>query len=335
MNIRTISNLSLILKYLQLGTTIPITPEFHKYIISDLQFYNAKSLIILDNNKNPIGHVLVFNDESNILYFGYFGVHNHNVKGIEFLLEEIKNFAINNGFKKIKGPINIPTVLYGWGFMEEGSSTSLFVGKPVNPPIYNKVLLKKGYMISTKFHSYEGYFARITEDMLEKYDYSEYEIYIPETWDEIIKLKNDYLSLNARNLMPEDTVTPSVAKRFENYLQFIKDFGEPSMFIFLRYKKNDKLIGCFTSLPNPFRKDNQGKYDSFVAFTLVLDKKYRDKGLGLLLTKHTLDAAVKRHNLYVLTPIEESKVKTIYFSVEKGKISLSRMHSIFELDLLD
>ena len=150
-----LTNSNEILKYLQIGINIPIWPEFHKYILYDLDFFQAKSIVIKEDG-NPIGVVLIYSDDSEILYFGYFGVINHNKKYIVFLLGELLKYARENNFKYIRGPINIPTVIYGWGFMQEGSIESLFVGKPTNPPIYQKLFFENGFNIRIEEKSWEG-----------------------------------------------------------------------------------------------------------------------------------------------------------------------------------
>ena len=66
-----------ILKYLQIGTSIPIWPEFHEYILNDINFFKAKSILLKDNG-NPSGNALIYNHDESILYFGYFGVNNDN-----------------------------------------------------------------------------------------------------------------------------------------------------------------------------------------------------------------------------------------------------------------
>ena len=58
-----------------------------------------------------------------------------------------------NAYKKIKGPVNIPAIIFGYGFMEEGSLDNLFIAKPVNPPVYQNCFLEKGFIISNKICS--------------------------------------------------------------------------------------------------------------------------------------------------------------------------------------
>ena len=129
-----------ILKYLQIGISIPIWQELHKYILKDLEFYQTRSILLLEDG-NPVGNALIYNDKSDVLYFGYFGVLNHEENKILKLMDEIVKYARKNSFKIIRGPINIPGIIYGWGFMKEGSLGNLFSGNPINPPIYQNLFL--------------------------------------------------------------------------------------------------------------------------------------------------------------------------------------------------
>jgi len=145
-----------IIRYLQLGTNYPIIPEFHKYILEDLKSYNAKA-ILLEKDINivkfkeytdkVVGIVLVYDDQGDTLFFGYFGVYDHDKKKIEFLVDALIEYAKQNKYKNVRGPINIPTVIYGWGFMVEGSNKDLFIGCPINPPVYQNVFINKGFYI--------------------------------------------------------------------------------------------------------------------------------------------------------------------------------------------
>ena len=183
-----LSNPKEIIKYLQLGISIPIWPEFFKYILYDLQYFKAKSLLIKENG-NPVGNVLVYSDIKEILYFGYFGVLNHNKHYINFLLSELIKYGENNNYKFIRGPINIPTVIFGWGFMKKGSIESLFAGKPVTPQIYLDIFKEKNFYVKVEEKSWEGNYVRINPYKLKNFDYSNYEYYNPKDINEWMKIK--------------------------------------------------------------------------------------------------------------------------------------------------
>ncbi|MBY9004859.1 MAG: hypothetical protein KGD73_12860, partial [Candidatus Lokiarchaeota archaeon] len=47
MSFRIINDYDEILSYMQIGTRIPLWSEFHKYIIFDLKYFKAKSILLL------------------------------------------------------------------------------------------------------------------------------------------------------------------------------------------------------------------------------------------------------------------------------------------------
>ncbi len=117
-----------ILKYLNLGISIPILPEFHKCILEDLKLYNAKAITLVKNIDDDyfggktdkiVGITVVYGDGSDVLFFGCFRVYDHDAEKIEFLANSLLKYAKENGYNSIRGPINIPTVIFGWGFMVE------------------------------------------------------------------------------------------------------------------------------------------------------------------------------------------------------------------------
>jgi len=335
LSIRIISDIHKILKYLQLGTIIPIWPEFNKYIEYDLNHFHGKSILLIEtaDRENIAGHILIFNYNRETLYFGFFGVIDDGKEKIEFLIKALINYAQENDFKLIRGPINIPIIIYGWGFMEEGSLTDLFIGKPVNPPIYQKMFIQNGFYIKTKELSWEGDFKKISTEKMNKFDFSEFELLHPKDWDEVIKYKNVFLELNARNLAPESVLTPDIGSLFENYVDFIKRYGDLFMFLFAKLKKTSEIIGCMICIPNPFRKDDQGNYDSFTPFSIVVDKEYRQKGISLLLVKTMADQARERHIRYSSVPVESRQKLSIFLVKAKAGLFHARTHLILEYTL--
>jgi len=271
-----------ILKKLELGISIPIWSEFHKYILYDLKFFQAKSMIF-EIDGETVGHILIYDDMDNKLYFGYFGVKDHNKKIIKYLIDELIKYAREHNFNLIRGPINIPTPIYGFGFMKKGSLDDLFVGKPVNPPIYQNLFLKAGFNVLYEEYTYEGPYLRINPWRLKNYDFSDYEYFSPNNWQELMELKSDFLRINAENFPDSSKLTPNIANLFDNYADYTVKYGGYDMFYFLRYKPTGKIIACGSNLPNPFRKNDKGIYDSFVAYSYAIEKEHRGKSLVLLM----------------------------------------------------
>ena len=323
--VEIVNNPEEILKLLPMGMSIPMWPEFKKYIIFDLKHFNAQSLLLMEDS-SPAGHALIFNVDEKILYFGFFGVLGDTQEKIERLLVELIEFARKNGFEVLKGPVNIPTIIYGWGFMEKGSSTSLFVHNPVNSPLYGDVFRQKGFTEVLKEHTFEGNFRQTTSEFLKGHSFIDYELVVFDSWEEIASHKIEFLKLNVRNLSPRSVVTPSSAVVFDNYLEFIKFYGDPSMAVFTRFKRTKKLIGCFIATPNPFDKH------SAVLFSIALDKKHRSKGLGWWMINEVLVNSLKLGIDYCTAIVGSHVDRAIDISGKLG-LPLSRTHTVFHYSL--
>ena len=263
-SVYTIVDTKEIMNNLQLGTQIPVLPDFNDTIYHDFEFFNTYAWIVKEKG-NPIGFCLIFHYDNDELYFGFFNVLNHNQSCIEFLIKELKEYAKKKGFKRIRGPINIPTIIFGWGFMEEGSSENLFIGKPLNPPIYQKLFLNQGFLIKTRQYTWEGKIPNL-EPFLTLYDLSTYEFFNSQTWEELDAIIDQFFALSAKNLDSESVLTPCIDKIFPNYINFTKIYGKEFFFSFVKVKKTNEIVGTVACLPNPFRKDSSGKLDSIVIF---------------------------------------------------------------------
>ncbi|MEJ2251631.1 MAG: hypothetical protein P8Y70_12450 [Candidatus Lokiarchaeota archaeon] len=283
LKLRLLKDVKEIIKYIQIGTSIPIWNQFMKYILLDFEYFGVKSLIV-EKQGNLLGHCLLFNPDNENLYFGYFGVLNHNINGIEFLIHEIIKYAENNGFKKIIGPINIPVIIFGWGFMVEGSSDTLFIGKPVNPPLYQNSFFNQNFQLKHKELTFLfDPMPLLDPKKLKKYNFSDYEYFYPKNLKEVIKYKNSFMKLHTNNLPSSARITPNLEGIIENYGEFILKYGYPFMLGFVRYKPTDEIIGTISYLPNPFRTNEKGIYDSCVGFSWVVEPEHRGKGITLLM----------------------------------------------------
>jgi len=323
-----------ILKYLTLGINIPISQEYHKYIIHDLRFFRAQS-IVLKYKSHSLGHVLVYDEHEHnpsTLYFGYFGVDQHQTDFIILLLEELVSYGKTHHYKKIKGPINIPTVIYGWGFMEEGSLEDLYAGRPVNPPIYQHIFFNHGFTVVNKEVSWEGPLPVFDPFQLDGYNFQDYEVFHPQSISELMELKPIFQQLHNENMPPGSIITPRINELFENYVDYIIRYGGLDMFFFARHKPSNKIVACGSNLPNPFRKDHNGKQDSFVAFTVVINAEHQNKGLVILLTGVNFLQMRRRNMRYLSGPANNSHEISTHVARKLGLNDL-RTHLILELNI--
>jgi len=93
--IQQITDISKIVEYLHLGTNIPVSSDMIPFIQSDLNTLNSRSIVLIEEG-HVTGHSLIYDDGGKILYFGFFGVSDHDEKKIALLIDEIKKFAITN-----------------------------------------------------------------------------------------------------------------------------------------------------------------------------------------------------------------------------------------------
>ncbi len=320
LTIRILDDLNDILKNLYIGTNIPIWPEFHKYMIRDFKTFHAKAILLLEAG-NPTGIVLVYHKTPDILYFGYFGVINHNPVKINYLIDKLILFGKINHFKIIKGPINIPGIIFGWGFMQKKSISNLFPIAPVNPPIYQRIFIRKGFSIYNIQNTWEGHFLKINPWEIKNLDFSDYEYFNPEDFDELMRLKPIFLKIQFENLPESAQVAPRDPNLFDNYAEYVFDYGYNFMIYFVRYKPTNEIVACGCFIPNPFRKDEKGNYDSCIPLTLAVKPEHRGKRLGLLMYGATSLQAWEKKIRYAGGPIAgDLKVSEKFAKNVGGKV---------------
>ena len=293
-----------ILKLLHIGISLPILPEFHKFILGDLEEYDAKAIILKESmnttrfgrlTEEIVGIVLVYGDGSDTLFFGFFRVYDHDSEKIEYLTKELIDYAKKNNYQKIRGPINVPTVIYGWGFMAEGSNKEPFVGCPWNPPIYQKVFSEKGFnvlfeedryrMVGLKFNPYK---LKHRDGTL--YDFSDYEIVNPGP-EGMYECKEDFIRLHREYMPPSARITPKIANNFKNLVDFIFSYGNNYMMWMVYYKPTGEAIACGYVIPNPFSRSKKrkwlNKWNSVSFHDWVVHPDHRRAGIAMLMYGHT------------------------------------------------
>lgn len=297
-----------IMAHIHKGISIPILPEFRKYIEKDINVYNAKAIVLeedIDNDEfgaltdKITGFSLVYEDGSDILYFGFFNVLDHDEDKIELLVEAIIDYAKNNRFRKIRGPINVPTMIFGWGFMVEGSKKDLFIGSPINPPIYQKVFQKMGFYILFKEDRYSMPALKMDPHKDKKlismginngdykndpFDTGDYEYYYYNpTREELMEIKDEFLELNARFMPPSAQITPRASNNYNNLVDFIHTYGARWMMWVVRHKKTNEMVANGYVIPNLFSRNKKGEFDSVSFHAWVVHEEHRRKYLAMIM----------------------------------------------------
>ncbi|MFX0032541.1 MAG: hypothetical protein ACFE8E_07135 [Candidatus Hodarchaeota archaeon] len=289
-----------ILKYIHIGISIPVLPEFHKYIISDIEEYNAKSILLEEEidekdfgkqTDNVVGHALVYDDGGEVLFFGFFNVYDHDPKKIELLADQVINYAEQNDFSIIRGPINVPTVIFGWGFMVEGSRKDLFIGSPINPPIYQHIFMQKGF--SVKFQEDRYWMPALKMDphnnpaLVKKgVNFAEYEYSNPGK-EGLMAIKDEYIGLHATYMPDSARITPKASKNFDNIVDFTHTFGANWMMWIVRHKESGQMAGCGYIIPDVFHLNRKEQLDSVSFHDWVVHPDHRRKYLSMLMYGET------------------------------------------------
>ncbi|MFX0135253.1 MAG: hypothetical protein ACFFDN_16535 [Candidatus Hodarchaeota archaeon] len=294
LDIRILTDKHEILKYLQIGISIPVLSEHHRYISETFRIFNPIGILLEKKIKkknriinHAVGLCVVFK-ENDILFFGFFGIYNDEEEEIEILLDYLIEYATENNYRLIRGPINIPAIIFGYGFSvehelyKEFKIETKFIAYPRSPLIYHQIFLKKGFY--NKFSEDYYYMPLFKLDPLKlKYDYTNYEVLFPgreKIWD----FADDIIKLHEKNMPKESLITPKSSQYIKVVISFIFDCGKPWMFWLLKHKPTNKIAGTVHIVPNVFgEKDSKGRYKTASLQHGVIDKKYQRKGLMLYL----------------------------------------------------
>jgi len=328
---RIINDYDEILSFMQIGTRIPLWSEFHKYIIFDLKYFKAKSIILLENG-NILGHVLIFPGNDNYLNFGYFGVISHSNDKISILIEHLIQYAREKNFKGVRGPVNIPIILFGYGFMVEGSKTNLFLGRSVDPPNYLDLFYKSGFENVNEIVTWErDQLLRFNARKSKKFNFDNYWLEYPENLDDFNQnYKVPFLKLQAENLPLSASVTPNVAGVIDNYTDFVFKYGFNFMIFFIRDVAKDLLIACGAYIPNLLRRNEKGNLDSVYIYTWVVDKQYRRMGIANLMYGEITELLWQNNIVYGSGMISSQNKANTDFAIKRLGGSKTRTHVLLD-----
>ena len=334
-----------ILQHLQLGTSIPILPEFKGYILKIFKAFNVKAIILEENFKNSIfgknadkvvGISIVYDDNHDRMFFGFFGIYDHDRKKIGFLVNQLIKYAKENNYKFIRGPVNIPAVIFGWGFMSEGSNKSLFICCPVNPPIYQKIFQKKGFYVKFEEDRYDVLVLKMNPYKLKKtdgtfFDFSNYE-YVNPTKEAVWQVLKKMVDLHIDFMPPSAQITPIHPVNPQIHVEFIHQFGLESHVWVVYYKPTNEIVACGYIVPNPFSKDKKNRIDSASFHDWVVHPDHRRSGLAMLMYGCTSQKVYREGLRWGSWPVgADNKANAAAARKMKGK--RDRRHLILEYSL--
>jgi hypothetical protein len=293
---------------LHIGTSMPILPVYHKYLLKDINEYNAVALFLEEDidtsyfgkkTDKIIGMTLVYSDGSETLYFGFFRVLDHDPKKIEFLMNSLINYANQHGVHQIRGPINVPTTIFGWGFMVEGSNKDLFIGSPINSPIYQQIFLENGFdvlfqedrydMPALKMDPHKN--KKLIEMGINKGDYQldpfdtgdyPYELYNLDKKG-MMDIKDEYVELFTTYMPPSALISPKSSYTYDSLVDFIFEFGAEWMMFFVREKTTKQMVAAGYIIPDPYSRNKKGEIDSISFHAWVVHPDHRRRYLAMLM----------------------------------------------------
>jgi hypothetical protein len=315
-----------IIEYLDIGISIPVLPEFEKYILETFKNYNVQAFFIRNKEVNNYeGMFITFNEDPTTLFFGFFRAYDHDKEKINILLDRLIEYSFENDYKIIRGPVNIPAVIFGFGFMVEGSNKSNWIGKPVNPPLYQNQFIKKGFYIK---YTKDSYKTKTPYYDLKKIgiDFSEYE-YINPTKKNLDKYLPIMIKLHEENMDSSNFITPNPSKFVKVLFDYIFEQGSDYMVWVVKYKPTNRIIATGHIAPNPF-EENSGSFEHY-----VIDKDHQGKGLAVFMYIKTKELA-KESMLTGSGSYDPENEKIISF-IEKYMYGVrNRRHIILEYDIL-
>ncbi|GAB4309440.1 MAG: hypothetical protein Kow0069_08710 [Promethearchaeota archaeon] len=287
-----------ILEHLQLGTNIPVLPEFQKYVLRNLKRFDARALLFVEDLDEHLaarfekpddvtGICVAYDDGGDTLFFGFLGTLDHDPRKVDALIDGLLDLALSRGYKFVRGPINVPTVIFGWGFPLPGSRSDLFVGCPVAPPVYLERLEAAQFDVLFEEDRYRCDLVRFDPmaggPLVAKYDYGDYEYFNPADKEEAQSLKADFVDLHAKFMPPSARITPNSAGNAEDIVDFVFEFGNPGMIWGVRHRPTGDVVACGYVIPNPFSRDKRGNLNSVSMHDWVVHPDHRRAGLAMLM----------------------------------------------------
>jgi hypothetical protein len=278
--VKKIEVISECINLLQNGTNLPVKNELSRFIQVEFEELKVSSLIMRYKN-DVVGHTIFF-DHQDILYFGFFNASHDNSEIIDYLIDCLIDIAKERKCNSIRGPINLPTLIYGWGFYESGDTT-IAAGTPYSDPCYIDVFKKRGFM---NWHRLLWF--KIPIISINPTNQIDVRIADFENTDWVLP----YIMLQEKLFPDSAKLTPGRTMRtFLENLAFIRQFGYKEC-IYHAYDQN-KLVGLGYWTPNPFDLNEQGKTKSALMMGAATDPEYQNKGVLSEMFKYFGRDAVK------------------------------------------
>lgn len=210
------------------------------------------------------------------MFFAFFGVPSEDADLIERLVQELMLIARERNVSDIRGPINIPHVIFGWGFAEEGSSQELFAAADYTNPEYITHFTNAGFCIMHRILRFKVPTQPIPLEPTWEIKWGDVSEEGRQEW------KETFIDMQI-HLFPKTTqVTPNVIPFFDCCMDFIQEWGSGRLIIWARDTINGVRIpiGLGFATPNCYDMNEEtGKCKSILMFGGVIEPEYQQKGV--------------------------------------------------------
>ena len=233
------------------------------------------------------------------MFFGFFGVYDHDPAKIKFLVDKLIEYGKQKEYASIRGPINVPTMIFGWGFMVEGSKKDIFIGSPINPPVYQKIFFQKGFKVLFQEDRYEmpamkkdphkdrkliGMGINNGDYKNDPFDTGDYPyVYINPGKEGMMQCKQEFVALFADFMPPSAQITPDTSHNVDNLADFIHTYGADWMMWIVQHKETQKMVACGYVIPDLFSQNKKGEINSISFHAWVVHPEHRRKYLAMIM----------------------------------------------------
>lgn len=321
-----LKNPSKIYENLHYGTNLPINDDLKPYILNEIKAQNIRSVLLIDDTNSIVGHVVLYHFEG-IQYFGFFNsidARKENPIYTEKLISKILREAKKNNCDKIRGPMNLPPMIYGWGFSRENCDPTHFAISPYNEndSKFVEIFLKHGF---NEWHQISHYRQPFSEYSFKNdwkisfADFKNLDSWLGEVFD-----------IQMREFPESAQITPNRKPVAADYVKFIEQFGCKEYVQYVRdYENSGKLIGVMYATPNPFELDENGKSKTVIVNGVVVDREYQGRHIARTLLNSLKNELAKKEIYAGESIIAEDNIKS-HNGVTSDGANINRSHVVLE-----
>jgi hypothetical protein len=285
-----------------------------------------------------LGSMAVFKDpwfrskgRKNVACFGLVTVRDAQV--LCKLLESTIPLIQDKNVAALRGPVNPPRLLLGYGVQESGFDLPMLAGTSFDPPGYAgfySELEGKGYFVSKDVY----YNMTMDNDKAEEYistlDVDRSLTIINPSFDQLGDLPAKVADLMNRNLGYRPDYQEADASRLAEYAQeFATIPGGASLLSFV--VDDDMLVGVLIMMPDWFELGREKAFSSIVLDIAILDAPYQGSRRFLSLAEHCIRTFRALGNIYCEFASISENVRAMLSLVKHDCGCITRSFSVYEM----